>query len=302
LAALTQHETTAALLAGRFADVRLLHSGTWSSLYAAREADTGRRVAVKVPESTDPARPQTSWTNEAIVREAAVLHAAGEHPHLVTLLDELTLRDGRRALVLERCAGSLADLTGLSSGQHPAASAVVSMGIKLCGALDAVHRAGYLHTDVSPANVYLTEWGEPVLAGFDEAVPLDPQSLAAYTLHEITPQTAPELIEGGSPTHATDVYGLAVTLFELAAGQPAFPAYAGSRHSGASLRILQGNRAALPADVPIEVGDLFAWALAVLPSARPPSIAWFAEELARVERHQGWPRTPRSPDLPPPTG
>jgi hypothetical protein len=39
------------------------------------------------------------------------------------------------------------------------------------------------------------------------------------------------------------------------------------------------------------MSDLLTWAMASDPSARPPSPAWLAEELGRIERRQGWPRT-----------
>jgi hypothetical protein len=90
------------------------------------------------------------------------------------------------------------------------------------------------------------------------------------------------------------VYGLASTLYELAAGRAAFRQYAGESPASAIVRLLGGRAQPISAaGVPFELSDLLTWALAADPACRPPSPAWIAEELARVEQQQGWPRTPR---------
>ena len=53
--------------------------------------------------------------------------------------------------------------TSSPTARSPARN-TVALGIKLAGALETVHRAGFAHAAVDPANVLLTEWAEPVLA------------------------------------------------------------------------------------------------------------------------------------------
>jgi serine/threonine protein kinase len=201
----------------------------------------------------------------------------------------MTLDDGRPALLLERCSNTLYD--GLRSDEPMGMQDVTAIGIKLAGALETAHRAGVLHCDVRPRNVLVTEWGEPVLAGFDESVDIG-SSEPRPPMHNITPHTAPELVEGGEPTAASDVYGLASTLYELVAGRGAFRAYAGESAATVIVRVLSSRAQPIIApDVPLEMSDLLTWALNPDPGSRPPSPAWLAEELARIERRQGWPRT-----------
>jgi serine/threonine protein kinase len=270
-----------------FGDVAVLRAGTRFTLYSALERDAGRTqraVILKVPNTASP-----EWLHDSLEHEAAILSAVGAHPNIVTLYQRLQTDDGRPALALERCTGSLDDLPDdARMSLRDAASA----GIKIAGALEAVHQLGYAHCDVRPANVLLTEFGEPVLAGFDEAAPLE--STTGYApLHTTTAHTAPELLEGAAPTPASDVYGLASTLYELVAGRAAFRQYAGESPATVIVRVLSNPvRPITTPGVPLDVSDLLTWAMSGDPGKRPPTPAWIAEELRRIEQRQGWPRTP----------
>ncbi|MGI8665245.1 MAG: hypothetical protein ACR2N4_04330, partial [Jatrophihabitans sp.] len=104
---------------------------------------------------------------------------------------------------------------------------------------------------------------------------------------------APELLEGGRATPATDVYELASTLYQLLAGQSAFRAFAGESPASIILRILRDPVQPLTASgVPVRLSDLLLAAMAKAQQDRPPAAAEFADALAAIERSQGWPATP----------
>jgi serine/threonine protein kinase len=268
----------------RFTDLALMRAGRRFRHLEARDVATGRRVVL-----TTPANPNAAWTSAALDRAATVHARIGAHPHVLTMFERLVGSAGVPALVVERCSGSLAEVSGV---HRPSVRAAVAIGLKLCGALETLHAAGFVHTDVRPANVYVSEWGEPLLAGFADAVAVDAGG-PEHPLHGTRPHTAPEVIEGAAATPATDVYGLAVTLYELLAGHPAYPTFGGERPSETSLRILRGARPALPPSVPLALADTLEWAMHADPAQRPPSAAWLAEDLRRFERVEGWPRTAR---------
>jgi serine/threonine protein kinase len=271
-------------LGSRFSDVRLIRAGSRFTIYAAREPGASRTVALKVPDES-----AASWLCDVLRTEASVLAAIGTHPHIVTLYEQIVLPDGRPALLLERCRGSLQD-TVRADDPMPLRD-LTAVGIKLAGALETTHRLGVVHSDVRPGNVLVSEWGEPVLAGFDEAVHLDAVGRRP-PLHQLTPHTAPEVLEGGEPTTASDVYGLASTLYELVAGRAAFRAYFGESPARIIVRALSGPILPIVTPgVPLELSDVLTWALSPDPAKRPPSPAWLADELARIERRQDWPRT-----------
>jgi serine/threonine protein kinase len=271
-------------LGSRFEDVRLLRAGSRFTIFEGRERGAKHLVVIKVPDESS-----ASWVHDVLEHEARLLARIGSHPNVITLYKRVTLDDGRPALLLERCPSSLDD--ALRGDRHVSLETAASIGIKLAGALETVHRAGVLHCDVRPGNILVTEWGEPVLASFDEAVLIDNLSNRA-PLHVTTPHTAPELLEGQTPTVASDVYGLASTLYELVAGRAAFRAYAGESPATVIVRVLSGPVKPIVApDVPLELSDLLTWALSADPARRPPSPAWLAEELGRIQRREGWPRT-----------
>lgn len=266
----------------RYHALRLTDRVDSVSIYAAREAGTGRAVALKVIDDAAPL-----FAHEALEREAGYLAILGNHPNIVTLYQRTTLADGRPALVLEACPGTAAAAV---REQRLSVSDAVSIAIKIAGALETVHRAGLVHCAVRPTSILLTEFDEPVLAEFGSAVHRHEQSVVG--IHETTAHTAPELLLGEAPTAATDVYALTSTLYELVAGRAAFRAYDRESPAAVSLRILAGGvRPIVASEVPLELSDLLVWGMHPDPAERPPGAAWLAEELGRIEQKNGWMRT-----------
>ncbi len=280
----SRHWLAGAELGHQFTDVRLIRAGSRFTIYEGRDAGANRTVVIKVPDESS-----GTWLHDVLETEGRVLAALGAHPNVLTCYQQTRLDDGRPALLLERCVGTVYDT--LHSDDPMELQDVVAIGIKLAGALETVHRFGVLHCDVRPRNVFVTECGEPVIAGFDEAVEIK-QAASRPPLHHLTPHTAPELLEGDTPTTATDVYGLASTLYELVAGRAAFRAYVGESPASVIVRVLSSPVLPIVSEnVPLEMSDLLTWSLTPDPANRPPSPAWLAEELGRIERRQGWRRT-----------
>lgn len=272
----------------RFADVLPVDSADGVSIFSARERDPARPVVLKLADRTMPR------ARDLLVREAEVLARIGGHPNVHTMYERIDLPGGGIGLVFERCAGTLAHTFSASFAAtlpHAAAPAqtAVAIGIKLAGALETMHRAGFAHAAVDPGNVLLSEWAEPVLANLGSAVPL-PGSWG--TVGSPTVHTAPEVLLGEEIVPATDVYGLASVLYWLVAGRSAIVASGGTAAAAVSASVLCSSIAPiLHADVPLDLSDLLVWSLASDALSRCPSAIWFGEELRRIEKAAGWPRT-----------
>src|SRR3954468_9217163 len=96
--------------------------------------------------------------------------------------------------------------------------------------------------------------------------PTPPPTRPPPPLHNLPPHTAPELLEGAEPSPASDVYGLASTMYELAAGRTAFRAYVGESPASVIVRVLSSRaKPVVPPQVPLELTDLISWAMSPEP-------------------------------------
>ena len=109
--------------------------------------------------------------------------------------------------------------------------------MKMAGALETAHRLGILHRDVKPANILLTDYGEPALTDFGIAHITGGFETATGTFTGSPAFTAPEVLGGDPPSPASDVYGLGATLFCALTGHAAFERRSGEQVVAQFLRI-----------------------------------------------------------------
>ncbi len=172
----------------------------------------------------------------------------------------------------------------------------------LCLALSAVHAKGFLHRDIKPSNVFLARrpdgGADPKLIDFGIAkrLAVTPETRrrvttarglgtpAATALDLIigTPRyLSPEQILGEPLDARTDLYALAVTLYEMLAGAPPFTALEfDALAEGIVLDPVPSLAVRAPErDVPASLDREVLRALAKQPNERPASAADFAAAL-----------------------
>src|SRR5215207_10706933 len=191
--------------------------GGMGVVYLARQLELERDVALKVisPDLTEDPLARGRFLAEA--RAAAAV----EHPNVVPVHAVGTEHD-RAYLVMRFIRGD--DLRTLVRRDGPLAPLrAAAIAEQLGDALDAIHRAGYVHRDVKPANVLIDDDGHVYLSDFGLAK-------AALATRGPTSQShwvgtldyvAPEQIRGEPVDARTDVYALGgVLLFMLTARPP----------------------------------------------------------------------------------
>ena len=126
----------------------------------------------------------------------------------------------------------------------------VSFLLQAARGLAALHRAGFVHRDVKPANLLLRADGTLVLADFGLAVRRGHAGRKdAGTLTGTPRYVAPEQLQGASASPAADVYSLGVLLHEMLCGRPPF--------CGETLmEILSQHLVAAPPRLPAALADL----------------------------------------------
>ncbi|MFC3386826.1 serine/threonine-protein kinase [Couchioplanes azureus] len=263
------------LLAGRYRLVERLGAGGMSVVWRGFDEVLGRQVAVKVLPPSSSADPSFRRRLRAEAQAAARL----SHPHITNVYDygEATTVDGEPVpyVVMELVDGeSLAAVLARSRRlPWPAAVRVTS---EVAAALAAAHARGIVHRDVTPANVMLTpagakvvDFGISALIGEND---IDPDGSLLGTPAYL----APERLEGGQVSPATDVYAVGLLIYRTLIGQLPWDV-------GTTTALLRAHQYTEPEPLPpveglpAAVSALIARCLEKRPSDRPSSA-----ELAHV--------------------
>ncbi|MEV7756343.1 serine/threonine-protein kinase [Microbacterium sp. NPDC089180] len=268
--------------------IRPLGSGGFADVFLYGQDMPRRDVAVKVL----PSDVRDTDLLRMFNAEADVLAHLSAHPSIVTVYQAGISADGRPYIVMEFCPGSLAQRYRVE--RMPVAE-VLSIGVRMAGALESAHHAGLIHRDVKPSNILVTTFGAPVLADFGISSSLVRQG-ADEMLAMSVPWSAPEVVaEQTAGTIASEVWSLGATVYSLLAGQSPFERREKGQNSREQLRrrIARASYTAISrSDVPPSVQDVLAKAMARDPAQRYPSARAFGEALQGVQAEMGVPATP----------
>jgi len=211
----------------RYRISELIGRGGMSCVYRAEHVLLGRSVAIKTLH--DSLNDDDDLISR-VLREARVT-AAIDSPHVVGILDIGRLPTGGFYLVLEYLEGcGLGELIERHGTLDVQGSLDVAM--QLCDAVSAVHRAGVIHRDIKPDNVFVTgtlpsrikllDFGVCKIARrLRNAATLDSTSsgMMLGTPHYMAPEQV-DLRELAGPS--TDVYAIGATLHFMVTGRPPF--------------------------------------------------------------------------------
>lgn len=249
----------------------LIGSGSFSKVYRATHVPDGRLCSVKVLRkvlTTDDAQ----VTN--FLREADIVQRLA-HPHVLGLWGCGTVSASSVFLVQDLM---VSDLSRQIAAGHIAIDEALQWVRQAAEALDYVHRSGLVHCDLKPANLLLAADNTVRVSDFGLAQWLDPHRIADGPRGGTPAWMAPELIAScwGIPSPATDIYGLAATLYSLLAAKSPFE---GRFRADVMAKVIGNSRpnplTATRPEVPQQLSDFIGQCLARSPSARPQSIAEF---------------------------
>jgi serine/threonine-protein kinase len=268
---------------GRYQLQQVLGQGGFAITYLALDTQLKRTVAIKelcpqgcIRDAHNQVAPitlppdQFAQIRQRFVEEAQLV-AQLNHPGIVRIYDVFQ-QNNTGYMVMEYLHGeTLGAKLKRAGGVLPVADAVDYI-LKVCDALEVVHRAGYIHRDIKPDNIIHCEDERLVLIDFGAARHFVANQTATYTVMLTPSYAAPEQYSSaGRLDPRTDIYGLAATLYHLITGVPPLPAL--DRTSGFDLPP--------PHLVEPKVGEALSRAiqqgLSMRMDERPASVAEFAQ-------------------------
>ena len=286
MASLDGYLEAGTVLAGKLRIIRLIGEGGMGAVYEVEHEFTKHRRALKL------LRPEHSLSPGVVGRFLREASAAGRigNPHIVETFDAGTLDGGAPYIVMELLEGrALADV--LVQRERLDLRAALEILEQACAAIQAAHDAGIVHRDLKPDNLFLVASDQTFVKVLDFGISkFDP---ARAPENQITHDSAtlgtpyymsPEQIRGAAHVDGrTDVYALAVVLYECLTGNKPFmadtvPALAVLIHEGKYQPLSSARPEAPPA-----LEQVLARALHVDRDQRYPTPAAFARALRAVD-------------------
>ncbi|MBC8160243.1 MAG: serine/threonine protein kinase, partial [Roseiflexaceae bacterium] len=205
------------ILNQRYELERKIGEGGMARVYLGRDLRLNRRVAVKVLHTQYTSDPQflARFNHEA---QAA---AALRHPAIIDIYD--VGQDGDIPyIVMEFVEGQ--DLKALIrlGGPLPLERAV-QIAEQVADGLDAAHRAGLVHRDIKPQNIIIGENERVKITDFGIAKSaLSTSATETGVVFGTADYLSPEQARGLPATHASDIYSLGISLYEMLTGKLPF--------------------------------------------------------------------------------
>lgn len=260
--------------------------GGMGLVYLARDVKLlDREVVVKILQ-------KTALENRDILRkfeheQEALIRL--DHPNIVRILDKGTLSDGNPFMVMDYISGyslrkRLRDVPTLGFAY------IAHIVDSVAKAMHAANRQKIFHRDIKPENIMLT----PQEGGF-ERVRLIDFGIARVEESQVAPVTtiprgtgtikyiAPEQLRGELElTPASDIYSLAVMIYEMLTGEMPFKPRSVVEMFEMQKAGVQVSPSTLRPELPPNAEAILLSALSFEPSARPQSALAFGTSFTRA--------------------
>ncbi len=267
-----------ARLGDRYQLLRRIGAGGMAEVWEATDHSLGRQVAVKLLHKHLAQDPSILARFRSEAQSAARL----THPGIVSIFDTVTTGD-TDAIVMELVEGR--DLRSiLDQRRSIAIDDCLEVAIQVAQALGHAHQNGIIHRDIKPANILVRPDRRVKLSDFGIAKALDDTTFTETgSLVGTVKYLAPEQIQGAPIDGRTDLYSLSTVLYEMLCGTVPFPA---QDLAGAMSRVrTPAPRASTHRrDLPPELDEFLARALAIDPQDRPLDASQWVASLQAVRR------------------
>ncbi len=207
------------LLDGRYMVKDVIGKGGSACVYRASDVLLNRDVALKILEDDKNELRINTKSFETEVRAIARL----SHPNIVNVYD-ISIEGNIKYIVMEYVEG-ITLATYLKHKRVLPISETVSCAKQVLRALREAHEKGIVHRDIKPQNIMIMKNGQIKVADFGIARLPDKDSFrmedrSIGTVHYISPEQA----KGNAVDQRSDLYSLAIVIYEMLTGKRPFEA------------------------------------------------------------------------------
>ena len=207
------------VLDGRFTILETINRGGMAWIYKAFDAESGKVVAIKLPL----ARFECDTSFYSRFQREETIGLTLNHPSVVKILPA-GVKKSRPYIVMEYLEGvTLAARLRETPGRSEAEAARIA--IRVCDALNYLHRNGVIHRDLKPENIMLCDDGSLRILDFGIAKSEQSRRLTfgGFSSAVGTPDyIAPEQVKGKRGDGRTDIYSLGAMLYVMTTGSAPF--------------------------------------------------------------------------------
>ena len=204
------------LVLGKYWVEKLINSGSFASVFRAKEELTNRIVAIKTlsKSSYPPGRMRYLLT------ELSAMGLNWGHPNIVSIH---TVEPGDENyiayIIMEHVDGP--SLRELINEKPIPPYQVINIALDVCRGLSAAHECNIIHRDIKPQNILLTSKLIAKISDFGVARILETANEYVGTITGTRKYMSPEQYDGNYD-HRADLYSTGLTLYEMLTGKSPF--------------------------------------------------------------------------------
>jgi serine/threonine protein kinase len=207
-----------------------LHSrtgqGSMSKVWRAYDRDLGMAICLKLLDKEKTKKFEARFIGRNKPSEGEICMVL-QHQNIVRTFDFGNLNTGEPFMSMEWVDG--VGLNFLVETRSPGLKPkIIDYLTQLCDAVQYMHTQKYLHRDLCPRNVMVTNEGKIKLIDFGLTIPYTPAFCEPGNRTGTTDYLAPEIIKRQATDHRVDLFALAVTAYELFTGGMPWPKAQGS--------------------------------------------------------------------------
>jgi serine/threonine-protein kinase len=234
-----------------------------ADVFCAEDQQLGRKVALKLLHRRFAEDPGFV---ERFRREAQAA-AALQHPNVVSVYDRGTY-DGTYYIAMEYLPGrTLKRLIREEAPLDPVRA--IDITLEILKAARFAHRRGVIHRDLKPHNVIIDDSDHPKVTDFGIARAGASDMTETGSIMGTAQYLSPEQAQGHAVSATSDLYSIAVVLYEMLTGRVPFDAEAAVTIALKHVSEAPAPPSAVNPNIPPELEQVVLWALEKDPRRRP---------------------------------